>query len=329
MLNPMMNPMMKGMLLLFSPFVLLASFLFACREVLQLLPQLREEQIGNGLAATHPGFPCMPVAAFAEEGVADMTSAARMACQCSVEYPCDKPIVDPSFKKRGKVSFTSQAGGAFMRGAELLNVKWVVREDASNTQFKKKSGVRFASTPLQTKSIDARLDSSAFAKEGYDEEIGETNSNEIEGVGPKLIGFGGAFTDAAAFVFFDGVQDKTLRQNMLDHYFSKSKGIGYAVGRVPMGSCDFSRRSYELQSDPSKKNHAFCLLDDRENPECGKDAKLDLIKLANAVKQSDDTKDDDGPIQIFFSPWSAPPWMKEAPSQTQREEASNMKGMYA
>ncbi|CAG2166816.1 unnamed protein product, partial [Oppiella nova] len=57
----------------------------------------------------------------------------------------------------------------------------------------------------------------------------------------KIIGFGGAFTDAS------GLNLKSLPQelatNVIKDYFS-ANGIEYSMGRVPIAGCDFSPRAY-------------------------------------------------------------------------------------
>ena len=57
----------------------------------------------------------------------------------------------------------------------------------------------------------------------------------------KIIGFGGAFTDAS------GLNIKTLpeklQNNIIDDYFGE-KGIQYNLGRIPIGGSDFSTHGY-------------------------------------------------------------------------------------
>ena len=52
-----------------------------------------------------------------------------------------------------------------------------------------------------------------------------------------IIGFGGAFTDAASYVF--SKLNPTLQVQVLNMYFSED-GLRYNMARLPMGSCDFS-----------------------------------------------------------------------------------------
>lgn len=58
----------------------------------------------------------------------------------------------------------------------------------------------------------------------------------------KIIGFGGAFTDAAGQNI--AALPKELQTKVIDDYYSSDKGIGYTVGRIPIGGSDFSTRGY-------------------------------------------------------------------------------------
>lgn len=58
----------------------------------------------------------------------------------------------------------------------------------------------------------------------------------------NIIGFGGAFTDASCSIFNSLKND--LKKEVLEAYFS-SKGLNYNLGRLTIGSCDFSRTNYD------------------------------------------------------------------------------------
>lgn len=62
----------------------------------------------------------------------------------------------------------------------------------------------------------------------------------------KIVGFGGAFTDAAALNIFS--LSNNLSQRILGDYFSKS-GLDYNIGRIPIGGSDFSSRNYTYDDD--------------------------------------------------------------------------------
>uniref|UniRef100_A0A914E1J5 Glucosylceramidase n=1 Tax=Acrobeloides nanus TaxID=290746 RepID=A0A914E1J5_9BILA len=56
-----------------------------------------------------------------------------------------------------------------------------------------------------------------------------------------IIGFGGAFTDAAGINL--AKLSPGAQQNLIRSYYGP-EGIGYTLGRTPMASCDFSAREY-------------------------------------------------------------------------------------
>ncbi|XP_066985550.1 lysosomal acid glucosylceramidase-like [Macrobrachium rosenbergii] len=109
-----------------------------------------------------------------------------------------------------------------------------------------------------------------------------------------VLGFGGAFTDSAAKNWLSlstGAQDHLLRS-----YFS-SVGIEYNVGRVNMGGCDFSWRTYsydDVEGDVALEHFALQEEDTAY--------KIPMIQRAKEMSEK--------PIKLFASPWSAPKWMK-------------------
>lgn len=110
----------------------------------------------------------------------------------------------------------------------------------------------------------------------------------------KILGFGGAFTDAA------GINIAKLsilaQQNLLKSYFG-SEGIEYGLGRVPIGGSDFSTLAYTYDDFPGDNNLANFSL-----------TKEDLFFKIPYISwaQSFSAK----PIKLLASPWSAPAWMK-------------------
>lgn len=62
----------------------------------------------------------------------------------------------------------------------------------------------------------------------------------------SIWGFGGAFTDSTGINLL--TLNESLARHVIDDYFSTS-GIGYSVGRVPVGGTDFSDRPYTYDDD--------------------------------------------------------------------------------
>ncbi|XP_045107178.1 lysosomal acid glucosylceramidase-like [Portunus trituberculatus] len=109
-----------------------------------------------------------------------------------------------------------------------------------------------------------------------------------------MMGWGAAFTDSAAFNILSlspASQDQLLRA-----YFSP-EGLEYNLGRLNMGGCDFSWRTYTHVDTPGDTNlDTFAL-----QPE-DLEYKIPVVKRAQEMSER--------PIKLFASPWTAPPWMK-------------------
>ena len=64
----------------------------------------------------------------------------------------------------------------------------------------------------------------------------------------EILGFGGAFTDSAAFNIYD-FDNEDIIMNLMASYFDPT-GLDYSTGRVNMGGCDFSTRPYTYVDTP-------------------------------------------------------------------------------
>ena len=58
----------------------------------------------------------------------------------------------------------------------------------------------------------------------------------------SLVGFGGAFTEAASVVFNSATPE--IKEQIIKMYFDKETGLGYQLGRMAINSCDFSLGNY-------------------------------------------------------------------------------------
>ena len=108
----------------------------------------------------------------------------------------------------------------------------------------------------------------------------------------KVLGFGGAFTDASCYLINN--LDKDARNEVMKDLFSE-KGMGFNVGRLTVAQCDFGRVVYSYNDTPEDvemKN--FSIDPDRE---C----------MLPVVKQACDINED---LYLLSSPWSPPGWMK-------------------
>lgn len=109
-----------------------------------------------------------------------------------------------------------------------------------------------------------------------------------------ITGFGGAFTEASAYLL--NKLSKENRDKIINAYFSK-EGANYSLTRTHMNSCDFSLSQYSyapVEGDLELEN--FSIKEDQADL-------IPMIKDAMAASQ-------DG-FEIFASPWTAPPWMKD------------------
>ena len=108
----------------------------------------------------------------------------------------------------------------------------------------------------------------------------------------KLIGIGGAITDASAETLYKLPKDK--QKEILEAYYGKN-GIGYTVVRTSMNSSDFSTESYTYVKDNDTELKSFSVAHDEKY-------KIPMIKEAQKLIGKDFT--------FYFSPWSPPAWMK-------------------
>ena len=110
-----------------------------------------------------------------------------------------------------------------------------------------------------------------------------------------VLGFGGAFTEAAAVTW--QALPEAQREALLHAYFDPASGHGYTLGRVHMGSCDFALGHYahaEVPGDLALQH--FSIARDRQTL-------LPFLKAAQRVAGR--------PLTLLASPWSPPAWMKD------------------
>ena len=121
-----------------------------------------------------------------------------------------------------------------------------------------------------------------------------TQEKDLINLYPEIIyqrieGFGGAFTDAAGYVFSQ--MPKDLQERFIRDYFS-GDGLCYTCGRASVDSCDFSLETYESDGDPEDK--AF------ERFDVSRSARYALPLLLAAQKEAGRQ------ISLMFTPWSPP-----------------------
>jgi len=106
-------------------------------------------------------------------------------------------------------------------------------------------------------------------------------------------GFGGAFTEASAVNWMS--MSEELKDEVLRSYFSKEEGIGYTLGRVSIGSSDFSVDDYTYVEEDDMTLESFDISREEES----------VIPMIKGAKQYAED------LRILASPWSPPKYMKD------------------
>ena len=108
----------------------------------------------------------------------------------------------------------------------------------------------------------------------------------------NILGFGGAFTEAAAATYSSMSEES--KKKVMDLYFS-AEGNAYNFCRTHIQSCDFALGNYAYIEDPKDKELTTFSLERDEQ------TLIPFIKDALAINSQ---------IQLLASPWSPPAFMK-------------------
>jgi glucosylceramidase len=108
-----------------------------------------------------------------------------------------------------------------------------------------------------------------------------------------FMGFGGAFTEAAAYTLAQIPEEERLK--VIDSYFNRETGLGYSLGRTHIHSCDFALENYTYVEENDVELKTFSI--EREQ-------KYVLPLIKDAMKARGEN------LTILSSPWSPPAWMK-------------------
>lgn len=109
----------------------------------------------------------------------------------------------------------------------------------------------------------------------------------------KVLGIGGAITDASAEVFAKLPPSK--QSELLKAYYDPKQGIGYSLARTTIHSSDFGSGSHTYIKEGDKSLKSFNISHDRQY-------RIPMIKRAIATAG--------GELMLYASPWSAPAFMK-------------------
>nr|CDJ96960.1 Glycoside hydrolase domain containing protein [Haemonchus contortus] len=110
----------------------------------------------------------------------------------------------------------------------------------------------------------------------------------------SIIGFGGAFTDAAG-INLRSLSEET-QKNLMESYFGKN-GIEYNLARVPIASTDFSTREYSYADTVGDFDMKTFKL-------TKEDYQYKIPYILSAINLTGNN------LLLYASPWSAPGWMK-------------------
>uniref|UniRef100_A0A914VCT6 Glucosylceramidase n=2 Tax=Plectus sambesii TaxID=2011161 RepID=A0A914VCT6_9BILA len=182
-----------------------------------------------------------------------------MVCVCNATYCDDFPPLGTLDANSAAVYISSSVGQRFERST----VTWTQKTDKSS----QKEGKLVVQKPV---SIDPSVRMQT------------------------ILGFGGAFTDAAGINIAS--LDSATQEFLMQSYYGPN-GIQYSMGRTPMASCDFSTHEYsydDYSGDFALQNFSLTTEDYQY--------KIPYIKRAMALTGGD--------LKLFASPWSAPGWMK-------------------
>jgi glucosylceramidase len=106
-----------------------------------------------------------------------------------------------------------------------------------------KNGLRFKENKLKFGEKKNSLESNAT--------LVQTISINRDKKFQRIIGFGGAFTDAAGINIAS--LPLNMQQNVMKDYFAPN-GLEYSMGRIPIGGCDFSTHPYSYDDHPGDIN---------------------------------------------------------------------------
>lgn len=149
---------------------------------------------------------------------------------------------------------------------------------------------------MEIKKIETNYKRKLFFHESKEssKKYSEKLENQIINVYPEItyqtiIGFGGAFTESTGVALKSLPKDK--QNELLNDYFSKS-GLNYSIGRLPIGSSDFSLKSYSYSNTQDLSDFSI-----------DKDKEYIVPAIKSAIKINNNLK-------FLSSIWSPPKFMK-------------------
>ncbi|EED87519.1 glucosylceramidase [Thalassiosira pseudonana CCMP1335] len=126
-----------------------------------------------------------------------------------------------------------------------------------------------------------------------------------------ILGFGGAFTEAAALNYMS--LNEEGREMVMQLLFGR-EGLGYSLGRTHINSCDFCIKSYSFDDTPD--DFSLSSFDTLVSHDLNV-GMVDMMLLATKTYTESHPKEIEQhhTMRIIASPWSPPSWMK-APTES-------------
>lgn len=109
----------------------------------------------------------------------------------------------------------------------------------------------------------------------------------------KIMGFGGAFTEASAANY--ALMSDETKKEFLDLLFDKDEGLGYTFCRGCINSSDFAKEPYNFIDENDKTLETFDISHDKKEI---------IPMMKDAMKKA-------SKINLLCSPWSPPAFMKD------------------
>lgn len=130
----------------------------------------------------------------------------------------------------------------------------------------------------------------------------------------KILGFGGAFTESAAYVYAG--LDSDRKREVLERLFGKS-GLGYNFCRISIGSSDFSLDMYDYLDGNDETLASFSI---------DRDRRYIIPMIKDAMAKAEETGNN---IIFIASPWSPPAFMKDNKKRVQGHLLPEYRTLYA
>lgn len=199
-----------------------------------------------------------------------------------------------------------------------INIEWPEQNEILIVETDR-TGKRFSKRTIAVKADDSTQSDMSENKSNDEPQIIVKVNTEKKL--QKILGFGGAFTDAATMHLNKMAPE--MHQAILEQYYGKS-GLSYNIGRVTVSGSDFSERPYSYDDLSAKDQTDFELFQFRLQKEDTVYKIPSILKAREIVKQQQNNSD----LLLFASSWSAPAWLKDNLSLVQGHLKGNSSGLY-